>query len=70
MIQADLLMPLDHSKIPNKANVSTEFIEDAPYDPGRKFSMPYTWLVIGIGYRKSKVTHAHGHRTHRQGRAV
>ena len=30
-------------------------MNDAPFDPGRKFSMPYTWLVIGIGYRKSKV---------------
>jgi spermidine/putrescine transport system substrate-binding protein len=29
---------------------------DAPFDPGRKYSLPYTWLVIGIGYRKSKVS--------------
>src|SRR6476619_2145284 len=55
MIQAHLLEPLDHAKIPNIKNVSPEFINDAPYDPGRKYSMPYTWLVIGIGYRKSKV---------------
>jgi len=55
MIKADLLVPLDHSKIPNIKNVAPEFISDAPYDPGRKFSLPYTWLVIGIGYRKSKV---------------
>ncbi|HEX2842808.1 spermidine/putrescine ABC transporter substrate-binding protein [Hyphomicrobium sp.] len=55
MVQADLLVPLDHSKIPNIKNVAPEFISDAPYDPGRKFSLPYTWLVIGIGYRKSKV---------------
>ena len=55
MIQANLLEPLDHAKIPNIKNVAPEFINDAPYDPGRKFSMPYTWLVIGIGYRKSKV---------------
>jgi spermidine/putrescine transport system substrate-binding protein len=55
MIQADLLEPLDHAKIPNIKNIAPEFITDAPYDPGRKFSMPYTWLVIGIGYRKSKV---------------
>lgn len=55
MIKADLLMPLDHAKIPNMKNIAPEFISDAPYDPGRKFSMPYTWLVIGIGYRKSKV---------------
>jgi spermidine/putrescine transport system substrate-binding protein len=55
MIQADLLMPLDQSKIPNIKNVAPEFMTDAPYDPGRKYSLPYTWLVIGIGYRKSKV---------------
>jgi spermidine/putrescine transport system substrate-binding protein len=55
MIQANLLEPLDHAKIPNIKNIAPEFMTDAPYDPGRKFSMPYTWLVIGIGYRKSKV---------------
>jgi spermidine/putrescine transport system substrate-binding protein len=55
MIQAGLLEPLDHAKIPNIKNVAPEFINDAPYDPGRKYSIPYTWLVIGIGYRKSKV---------------
>jgi spermidine/putrescine transport system substrate-binding protein len=55
MIQANMLEPLDHAKIPNIKNVAPAFINDAPYDPGRKYSMPYTWLVIGIGYRKSKV---------------
>ena len=55
MIQANMLEPLDHAKIPNIKNVAPEFIKDAPFDPGRKYSMPYTWLVIGIGYRKSKV---------------
>jgi spermidine/putrescine transport system substrate-binding protein len=58
MIKADLLMPLDQSKIPNIKNVAPEFMSDAPYDPGRKFSLPYTWLVIGIGYRISKVKEA------------
>jgi spermidine/putrescine transport system substrate-binding protein len=55
MVQADMLVPLDHGKIPNIKNIVPEFISDAPYDPGRKYSMPYTWLVIGVGYRKSKV---------------
>lgn len=55
MVKANMLVPLDHDKIPNIKNVAPEFISDAPYDPGRKFSLPYTWLVIGIGYRKSKV---------------
>jgi spermidine/putrescine transport system substrate-binding protein len=54
MIQANMLMPLDHAKIPNIKNIDPAFA-DAAYDPGRKYSMPYTWLVLGIGYRKSKV---------------
>ena len=54
MSEAGLIIPLDHSKIPNKANLLPEF-QDASFDPGRKYSMPYTWLVMGIGYRKSKV---------------
>jgi spermidine/putrescine transport system substrate-binding protein len=54
MAQADMIMPLDHDKLPNMKNIAPEFI-DVAYDPGRKFSIPYTWLVLGIGYRKSKV---------------
>ncbi|WP_419320041.1 ABC transporter substrate-binding protein [Caulobacter sp. ErkDOM-E] len=54
MGQAGLLEPLDHAKIPNLTNIDPAFM-DPEYDPGRKYSMPYTWLVLGIGYRKSKV---------------
>jgi spermidine/putrescine transport system substrate-binding protein len=54
MIQAEMLIPLDQSKIPNAANIGAAF-RDVAYDPGRKYSMPYTWLTLGIGYRKSKV---------------
>lgn len=54
MAAADMLIPLDHAKIPNFKNVSPEF-QDVAFDPKRKYSMPYTWLVIGIGYRKSKM---------------
>ncbi|WP_380873046.1 putrescine-binding periplasmic protein [Sphingomonas sp. DBB INV C78] len=54
MVAADMLMPLDHAKIPNFKNVAPEF-QDVQFDPGRKHSMPYTWLVMGIGYRKSKM---------------
>lgn len=52
--QSKLIQELDHSLIPNMKNVDPSFI-DVAYDPGRKWSMPYTWLVLGIGYRKSKV---------------
>jgi spermidine/putrescine transport system substrate-binding protein len=51
---AGLLMPLDLAKIPNRANLLPAF-QNPPFDPGRRYSMPYTWLVLGIGYRKSKV---------------
>jgi spermidine/putrescine transport system substrate-binding protein len=54
MVKADMLMPLDHAKIPNFKNAAPAFT-DVPYDPKRAYSMPYTWLVLGIGYRKSKM---------------
>lgn len=52
MSQAQMIQELDHSLIPNMSNLLPEF-QDASFDPGRRFSMPYTWLVLGIGYRKS-----------------
>jgi len=54
MIEAELLMPLDHSKVPNIANVDPLFM-DPSFDPGRTYSLPYMWGTIGIGYRKSAV---------------
>lgn len=54
MADAQMLMELDHSLIPNKANLLPEF-QDAAFDPGRRYSMPYTWLLIGVGYRKSRM---------------
>jgi spermidine/putrescine transport system substrate-binding protein len=57
MIAAGMVIPLDHSKIPNFANVGPSF-RDAQFDPGRKFSMPYMWGTLGIGYRKSEVANA------------
>jgi spermidine/putrescine transport system substrate-binding protein len=54
MTQAGMLLPLDHAKIPNFSNVFPEY-QNPQFDPERKYSMPYTWIVQGIGYRKSKV---------------
>ena len=54
MIAAGMLMPLDHSLIPNKTNIDPVF-QDAAYDPGRKYSQPYMWGTAGVGYRKSRV---------------
>ncbi len=54
MVAANMLMPLDHAKIPNIKNINPMFL-NPDYDPGRKYSLPYTWLSLGIGYRKSKM---------------
>lgn len=55
MIEADMLVPLDHGKIPNIKHIAPRFLGDKPFDPGRKYSLPYMWGTVGIGYRKSKV---------------
>ncbi len=52
MSQAQMIQELNHDLIPNKANLLPEF-QDAAFDPGRRYSMPYTWLVLGIGYNKA-----------------
>jgi spermidine/putrescine transport system substrate-binding protein len=54
MLAAEMLVPLDHSLIPNMKNIDPNFL-DADFDAGRKYSLPYMWGTIGIGYRKSKV---------------
>jgi spermidine/putrescine transport system substrate-binding protein len=54
MVAADMLVELDKAQIPNFKNIAPDY-QDVLYDPARKYSMPYTWLALGIGYRKSKV---------------
>lgn len=50
MIAADMLEPLDHAKLANAKNVDPLFA-NPKFDPGRRFSMPYFWGTIGLGYR-------------------
>ena len=52
MVAADMLVPLDHGKIPNIANLDPYFM-DVEFDPGRQHSLSYFWGTMGIGYRKS-----------------
>jgi spermidine/putrescine transport system substrate-binding protein len=54
LIKANAVVPLDQSKIPNIANIDPLFMNPS-FDPGRKFSLPYMWGTVGIGFRKSKV---------------
>ena len=50
MIKLGMLMPLDKKLIPNKENVSAEFLGKS-YDPENNFSMPYAWTTTGIAVR-------------------
>ena len=54
MAIAGMIVALDHAQIPNIKNLESTFLT-AAFDPGRKYSLPYMWGTIGIGYRKSKV---------------
>ncbi|MTH55205.1 extracellular solute-binding protein [Bacillus mangrovi] len=44
-----LVIPLDHSKLPNLKNIDQRFM-DLSFDPGNKYSIPYFWGTVGIVY--------------------
>jgi spermidine/putrescine transport system substrate-binding protein len=54
MIEEDLLVPLDHSKLPNLANIDPYFL-DLPFDPGNRYSVPYFWGTLGIVFNPNMV---------------
>lgn len=49
MREDNLLIPLDHSKLPNLKNIDERFM-DLPFDPENKYSVPYFWGTVGIVY--------------------
>ncbi|WP_338450745.1 ABC transporter substrate-binding protein [Niallia oryzisoli] len=49
MQEEDLLIPLDHSKLPNEKYIDSRFM-DLPFDPENQFSIPYFWGTVGIVY--------------------
>lgn len=56
MIDNDLLMELDFSKLPNTVNIGTQYFEQSEqFDPGNKYSVPYCWGTVGILYNKTMV---------------
>jgi len=55
MLAAKMLLPINRGLITNFKNIGPAF-QEAAFDPGRKYSMPYMWGTQGIGYRKSAVS--------------
>lgn len=49
MKEENLLIPIDHSKIPNLKNIDNRFM-DLAFDPGNQYSIPYFWGTVGIVY--------------------
>src|SRR6266568_1015771 len=49
LAKSGLLLPLDHSKIPNLANADKQFV-NLGFDPGNKYSAPKDWGTTGVGY--------------------
>lgn len=49
MREENLLIPLDHSKLPNLKNIDPKFMNQS-FDPDNKYSAPYFWGTVGIVY--------------------
>ncbi|WP_028273651.1 ABC transporter substrate-binding protein [Atopococcus tabaci] len=54
MIQEDMLMELDHSRIEGMDNLVKDFL-DQPFDPGNRYSIPYFWGTLGIVYNETLI---------------
>ena len=55
MAAADMLMPNSIRRKFRTSKMSPRIIRTCLMTRRAKYSMPYTWLALGIGYRKSKV---------------
>ena len=57
LIPADILQPLDKSKLPNMQNMMAEVMEqlDTKWDPGNNYIVPYMWGTHGVTYNRELV---------------
>lgn len=49
MKEEDLLIPLDHKKLPNLKYIDEHYM-DLSFDPNNQFSVPYFWGTFGVVY--------------------
>ncbi len=49
LIDEGMLLPLDYENIPNYQYIDEQF-RSPGYDPEEKYSVPYTWGVVGVFY--------------------
>ncbi len=56
MIDEDLLAEINYDNVPNIKNLDPTYLESATqFDPGNKYSVPYSWGTVGILYNKTMV---------------
>ncbi|MCC5896174.1 MAG: ABC transporter substrate-binding protein [Alkalibacterium sp.] len=51
MIEEDLVVELDHSRIEGLENIDPDFL-DLNFDPLNRYSIPYFWGTLGIAYNE------------------
>ncbi len=56
-IKEGMLRPLNYENIPNMAYIDAQYTHLA-FDPEQKYSVPYTWGVVGIVYNSKYVDEA------------
>ncbi len=57
MISEDMLLPLNYSNIPNFSAITEDF-RNLYYDPDNRYTVPYTYGVVGIIYNANVVDEA------------
>jgi spermidine/putrescine transport system substrate-binding protein len=55
LIREERLHEINYANIPNFKYIS-DFCKNRNFDPGNKYSVPYTWGTVGILYNKDMVT--------------
>lgn len=54
MIDEDLLLPIDYSKVTGMEHLNTRFLNQS-FDPHNQYSIPYFWGTLGIIYNKKVI---------------
>ena len=61
LIPADILLPLDKSKLDNFKNMREDVVSQVAsnWDPGNKYIVPYMWGTHGVTYNEALVKATH-----------
>jgi len=54
MLEEDLLLPIDHSKLTNLEHIDERFMH-LSFDPENKYSIPYFWGTVGVLFNPAEI---------------